>query len=126
MQNIVAIALGAAIGANLRYLVTNWAVSRFGTALPYGTFIVNILGCLVIGMLLTLVMTRLHISEALRLFLVTGLLGSLTTFSTFSYESYALISTGNALGAANYIAASVFVGLAAVYLGAFIARLIPG
>ncbi len=126
MQNMLAIALGAAIGANLRYLVTNWTVNRFGTDLPYGTFIVNILGCLIIGMLLTLVMTRLPISEPLRLFLVTGLLGSLTTFSTFSYEGYALISTGNALGAVNYIAASVFVGLAAVYLGAFIARLIPG
>ncbi len=126
MQNMVAIALGAAIGANLRYLVTNWTASRFGTALPYGTFIVNILGCLLIGILLTLITTRLHISEPLRLFLATGLLGSLTTFSTFSYESYALMSTGNVLGAAGYLAASVFVGLLAVYLGMLLVRLIPG
>jgi CrcB protein len=122
MLNLVAIALGAALGANLRYGLTTWAVRRLGAAWPYGTFLVNVLGCLVIGILLTLTATRLSLSEPLRLFLVTGLLGGFTTFSTFGYESFTLITRGDWLGAGLYIGGSVIVGLAAVFLGASLAR----
>ncbi|MGB9632146.1 MAG: fluoride efflux transporter CrcB [Chloroflexaceae bacterium] len=122
MLNLVAIALGAALGANLRYGLSTWAAQRFGTAWPYGTFLVNVLGCLVIGILLTLAATRLSLSEPLRLFLVTGLLGGFTTFSTFGYESFTLITRGDWLGAGLYIGGSVIVGLAAVFLGASLAR----
>lgn len=122
MLNLVAIALGAAIGANLRYGLSTWAAQRLGTAWPYGTFLVNVLGCLVIGILLTLAATRLSLSEPLRLFLVTGLLGGFTTFSTFGYESFTLITRGDWLGAGLYIGGSVIVGLAAVFLGASLAR----
>ncbi|NJN19568.1 MAG: fluoride efflux transporter CrcB [Oscillochloris sp.] len=122
MQNMLAIAIGAAIGANLRYGITIWAVERFGVAW-YGTFIVNIAGCLVIGILLTLANTRLPLAEPLRLFLVTGLLGSLTTFSSFSYEGVALVSTGKLLEGALYIGTSVLVGIGAVVLGVWLARL---
>ncbi len=123
MLNLVAIALGAAIGANLRYGLSTWAAQRLGTAWPYGTFLVNVLGCLVIGILLTLAATRLSLSEPLRLFLVTGLLGGFTTFSTFGYESFTLITRGDWLGAGLYIGGSMIVGLAAVFLGASLARL---
>jgi CrcB protein len=122
MLNLVAIALGAALGANLRYGLATWAVRRLGAAWPYGTFLVNVLGCLVIGILLTLTATRLSLSEPLRLFLVTGLLGGFTTFSTFGYESFTLITRGDWLGAGLYIGGSVIVGLAAVFLGASLAR----
>ncbi len=124
MFNVVAIALGAAIGANLRYGLSTWAVQRLGATWPYGTFLVNILGCLAIGILLTLAATRLSLSEPLRLFLVTGLLGGFTTFSTFGYESFTLFTRGDWLGAGLYIGGSMIVGLAAVFLGAGLARLL--
>jgi CrcB protein len=126
MLNMLAVALGAAIGANLRYGLATWAAQRLGTNWPYGTFIINVLGCLLIGGLLTLVATRLSLSEPVRLLLVTGLLGGFTTFSTFGYESFTLITTGNWLGAALYIGASIVVGLLAVFLGAGLVRLITG
>ncbi len=125
-MNMLAIALGAAIGANLRYGLATWAAQRLGTAWPYGTFIINALGCLAIGALLTLAATRMPLSEPLRLLIVTGLLGGFTTFSTFGYEGYTLLTTGNWLGAGLYVAGSVVVGLVAVFVGAGLVRLITG
>lgn len=124
--NILAIALGAAIGANLRYGASLWAARRFGSGFPYGTLIVNVLGCLIIGALLTLAATRLTLSEPLRLMLVTGLLGGLTTFSSFGYEAFTLIGAGDWLAAGLYVGSSLFVGLAAVFVGAGLVRLLAG
>lgn len=126
MLNMLAVAVGAAVGANLRYGLSIWAAQRLGVGWPYGTFIINVLGCLAIGALLTLLATRVQLSEPVRLFLVTGLLGGFTTFSSFGYESYSLISTGDWLGAGLYVGASVVVGLLAVFLGAGLARLVAG
>ena len=126
MVNMLAVALGAAIGANLRYGLASWAAQRLGTGWPYGTFIINVLGCLAIGALLTLAATRLPLSEPLRLLLVTGLLGGFTTFSTFGFEGFTLITSGNWVGAGLYLVGSVVVGLAAVFLGASLVRLISG
>jgi len=126
MNNVLAIALGAAIGANLRYGISLWAAQRLGTSWPYGTFIINVLGCLAIGFLLTLITNRLTVSEPIRLMLITGLLGGLTTFSTFSYECFLLLNAGNWLGAVGYIAGSVGGGLLAVVLGVGLGRLLGG
>ncbi len=126
MNNILAIALGAAIGANLRYGIGLWAAQRFGTEWPYGTFIINLLGCLGIGFLLTLITNRLTVSEPVRLMLITGLLGGFTTFSTFGYESFTLFTAGNTLAALTYIAGSVSGGLIAVVIGVSLGRLISG
>lgn len=126
MNNVLAIALGAAIGANLRYGIGLWAAQRFGTAWPYGTFIINLLGCLLIGVLLTLAANRLTLSEPVRLMLVTGLLGGFTTFSTFGYESFTLFSAGNWLAAAGYVGGSVVGGLIAVVIGVGLGRWIGG
>ncbi|NTW00201.1 MAG: fluoride efflux transporter CrcB [Oscillochloris sp.] len=126
MQNMIAVALGAAVGANLRYLLSGWVAQRMGSAFPYGTFLINVLGCLFIGVILTLAATKISISEPLRLLLVTGLLGGFTTFSTFGYESFALITSGNWLSASVYMIGSLALGLAAVFFGAGIVRLILG
>ncbi|OAN47816.1 camphor resistance protein CrcB [Chloroflexus islandicus] len=126
MNNVLAIALGAAIGANLRYGIGLWAAQRLGTAWPYGTFIINLLGCLLIGMLLTLAANRLTLSEPVRLMLVTGLLGGFTTFSTFGYESFTLFNAGNWLAAAGYVGGSVVGGLIAVVIGVGLGRWIGG
>lgn len=126
MLNMLAVALGAAVGANLRYGLSVWAAQRLGASWPYGTFIINVLGCLAIGALLTLAATRLPLSEPARLLLVTGLLGGFTTFSSFGYETYSLITSGNWLGAGLYVGASVVVGLLAVVVGAGLVRLVAG
>lgn len=125
LVNMLAIAVGAAVGANLRYLVSLWSAQRFGTGFPYGTLIINVLGSLLIGVVLALITGRLTIGDSLRLLLVTGVLGGFTTFSTFSYEAYALITAGSWLLAALYLALSVGLGLAAVVLGVALARLLP-
>lgn len=126
MQNVLAIAIGAAVGANLRYGLSTWAAARFGSAWPYGTFLVNLLGCLAIGALLSLFATRLPVSEPARLMLITGLLGGFTTFSSFGYESYSLITAGSWLAAGLYIGGSVVLGLLAVFLGVGLVRLLAG
>lgn len=126
MVNMLAVALGAAIGANLRYGLTLWAAQRFGTSWPYGTFIINLLGCLVIGGLLSLATSRLTLTEPLRLLLVTGLLGGFTTFSSFGYESVSMINSGNWVGAGLYVGGSVLLGLGAVFLGASTMRWLAG
>ncbi|NNJ09115.1 fluoride efflux transporter CrcB [Chloroflexales bacterium ZM16-3] len=124
MTNMIAVALGAAVGANLRYLLSGWVAQQMGSTFPYGTMLVNIVGCLVIGALLTLAATRITLSEPLRLLLVTGLLGGFTTFSSFGYEAFALIGEGNWVGAAIYMASSLGLGLLAVFLGAGAVRLL--
>jgi CrcB protein len=122
MINMVAVAVGAAVGANLRYLISLWAAQRLGVAFPYGTLIINVAGCLAIGVLLTIAFYRLTLSEPIRLLLVTGLLGGFTTFSSFGWETYALIVEGNWRAASLYIVGSVVLGLLSVFLGAWVGR----
>ena len=121
--NLLAVAGGAATGAVCRYLLGAWLAARLGTGFPYGTLLINLLGCLLIGLILTLAAERLALSEPLRLLLVTGLLGGFTTFSAFGYETYSLALHGQWPVAILYIAASVVGGLLCVLLGAWLARL---
>jgi CrcB protein len=118
------IALGAAVGANLRYALSVWAAHRWGAAFPYGTLLINVSGSFAIGVVMVLLTVRFASSDSWRLLLVTGLLGGFTTFSTFSYDSYMLLSSGSWLAAALNILASVGMGLAGVGLGVGLARLI--
>ncbi len=126
MLNMFAVAIGAAVGANLRYLISTWAAQRFGSGFPYGTLLINVTGCLVIGVVLTLAATKFTLSEPLRLLIVTGILGGYTTFSSFGYETFAMIGGGNWVGAAIYLAGSLSLGLGAVFLGSVLVRLISG
>lgn len=126
VTNMVAVAVGAAVGANMRFLLAGWVAGRYGGAFPYGTLLINVLGSLLIGVVLGLAAERVSLAEPLRLLLVTGLLGGFTTFSTFSYETYSLIVGGNWPAAALYAALSVGLGLAAVILGVTIIRMLPG
>ena len=114
---------GAVIGAPLRYFVgskvTSWL--EWGS-FPVGTLLVNLTGCLAIGLLLGLAETRDFLSREARLFLVTGLLGSYTTFSAFGWEAYALAKGDEVARAAVYLGVSVTGGLLAVWAGAMVAR----
>jgi CrcB protein len=125
VTNILAIALGAAVGANLRYGLSIWAAQQWGTTFPYGTLIINVLGSCCIGLILTLAATRIALSAPWRLLLVTGLLGGFTTFSTFSYETYGLLVEGSWLEAGLNILGSIGLGVIGVFLGAGLARLMP-
>ncbi len=124
-MTILVIALGAALGANLRYGVSIWSAQRWGTAFPYGTMLINVLGSLAIGLVLVLLTTRLAVSDVWRLLIVTGFLGGFTTFSTFSYETYGLLVNGSWLEAGLNLLGSVGLGMLGVFLGAGLARLIP-
>lgn len=118
------IALGAAVGANLRYGVSLWAAREFGTAFPYGTLIINLSGSFLIGIVMALSLTRLPLSEPVRLLIVTGLLGGFTTFSSFSYEAYTLAINGSWRLALLYLVGSVLFGFFGVVLAFGLVRLL--
>ena len=122
MLTILLVSLGAAIGANLRYWLSQWAAHRWGVGFPYGTLLINVLGSFAIGVVLTLAMANSAIGVNWRLLIVTGLLGGFTTFSTFSYETYQLLVDGSLLLAALNILGSVGIGLLGVVLGAGLVR----
>lgn len=114
--NIVVIALGAAVGANLRYGVSLWAAAHLGATFPYGTLLINVAGSFVIGLVMAVSTQFRPMSEPLRLLVVTGLLGGFTTFSSLSYEAYSLLAQGNWPLALAYCAGSVLLGLLGVAL----------
>jgi len=119
----VAVAVGAMLGANLRFVVGNWAADRFGADFPYGTFIINVSGAFVIGIVLSFIGARVGVSPLWRLFFVTGFLGGYTTFSSYAWEALTLAQDGNWLPAAAYVFGSNGLGFIGVWLGAVIARL---
>jgi CrcB protein len=121
----VAVAVGAMLGANLRYVVSLWAADRFGTDFPYGTFIVNLSGAFAIGLVLGLFTSRFPMDPLWRLFFVTGFLGGYTTFSSYAWEVLALAETGAWLRAGFYVVGSNAIGFFGVWLGAALARLAP-
>lgn len=119
---IVAISMGAVLGANARYLVSQWMTSRWPGPFPWGTLLINVTGSLIIGFYLTLVTERFAGRATTRLFIATGFLGAYTTFSTFSYETVTLIRQGLFLGAVLYVLASLVLGMAAVVAGTIAAH----
>jgi len=116
MGLFVAVALGGAVGACLRYAIV-LLVGHENQGFPYATLIANVLGCVAIGILLFLIDHREFLNAHWRVFVVTGILGSLTTFSTFSYESYSLWMSGERSLAVVAVSANVLVGIAAVAFG---------
>jgi len=114
--------VGGGLGALLRYELGGLVQARAGAAFPWGTFAVNALGCLAIGVLATWIDERGGASAAARAFLIAGLLGGFTTFSAFGLETWRLVEAGRALAAAGNAGASVVVCVAAVALGAALVR----
>ena len=91
---IIAVASGGAIGATLRLLVNGLAAKHFATTFPLGTLMVNLIGSLIIGMLFAYFHYNTSLSPHVKTFLVTGILGALTTYSTFAIESFFLLESG--------------------------------
>lgn len=122
MNRFLIIAIGAALGANARYLVNLWAAGRFGADFPYGTLLVNITGSFILGFLLALSTERIDMSPEMRLLLATGFLGSYTTFSSYAVESLNLWRDDGIWLAVRNIFLNNGIGLFFALLGTFAAR----
>ena len=116
------IALGAIVGASARYFLSGYAAKIFLSAFPYGTLIVNISGSLVLGFFLIWTGERVLVDPRWRLLIAIGFCGSYTTFSSYAFESFALLEQGQWLGLAVNVVASNTLCLAAVIAGAALAR----
>jgi CrcB protein len=121
---LIAVAIGGVLGACSRYELALAITSRPGR-FPVGTFVINVSGSLVLGVLLALIIERWRPSEYIRPFAATGFLGAYTTWSTFMVDTDNLVKSGHVAVAAAYVAASLIAGLAAVYLGMMIVRTWP-
>lgn len=124
-MQFVAVAVGAMLGANLRFLVGLWATDRWGADFPYGTLLINVSGSFAIGLLLSFLGERVGVSPLWRLFFATGFLGGYTTFSAYSWEALSLAEQGAWLRAGVYIIGSNLLGFVGVWLGATLARMAP-
>jgi CrcB protein len=123
MKNALAVGFGGFFGCIARYL-TGVVVARFfdASAFPYATLIVNIVGCLLIGLLGGLAQSGELISPAMQLFLIVGFLGGFTTYSAFGYQTLTLAHEGRMFFALLNVSAHLILGLGAVWLGELIAH----
>lgn len=118
--------MGGSIGALARYATTSVAL-KLGLNDPrWATLCVNVIGCVAIGWLLEGILGDRPPQDPTKLMLVTGLLGSLTTFSTFGYETWSWLSTGKLIAAGCWILANVVLGLVGVWIGTLIGGTVPG
>lgn len=124
MQTAVLIAGCGALGCLARYYVSGWIYALLGRSFPYGTFVVNVLGAFLIGLIMEFGMRSTLIPVYLRVGLTIGFLGGLTTFSTFSYETFRLLEEGNFFVAATNVVISIVVCLFFTWLGIYTARAI--
>ncbi|MBP5247507.1 MAG: fluoride efflux transporter CrcB [Fibrobacter sp.] len=121
IPTILCVGAGSFFGGICRFLCSRFMSVYFPGSFPAGTFAVNLLGCLFIGIFYGL--SENVINPNLRLFLTVGFCGGFTTFSTFANEGLQLFKTGNVLQFALYVSFSVFFGILAVYAGSLLARL---
>ncbi len=120
MLKIMVIGFGGFFGAVMRYLVSNWVQNAStGGKFPWGTLTVNMVGCLLIGVLLQTADTKAIFTETARNFLFMGFLGAFTTFSTFGNDTVVLLQDGRELAALGNIFLHLSLGLLAVYLGRY-------
>src|ERR1700739_4609705 len=111
------VALGGALGSVARYAVGLLIYERMGTRFPYGTFVINISGCFIIGFALTILDEQMGLPPQWRLAIPIGFVGAYTTFSTFEYETLRLAQHGQASVGVLYLVLSVVLGYGAVWLG---------
>ncbi len=132
MREILLVGGGGFLGATLRYLIGGWVQraldSRWGAIFPLGTLTVNVIGCLLFGLLATLAADRFALNIETRLLLFTGVLGAFTTFSTFGYDTVALAQTERGgpgiLIALLYLGLHLALGLGAIWVGQRLAQML--
>ena len=121
MKQVLLVFLGGGVGSVLRYVVTRF-FNNPTTGVPYGTFLVNIIGSFLIGIILGLALKNEALNQSQTLLLATGFCGGFTTFSAFAYENHLFLKSGNLTLLFSYIIASIVVGLLAVFLGIYIVK----
>jgi CrcB protein len=122
----LAIALGAIAGALSRYYISLWFVQKFGTSFPYATMVINLSGCLLMGLAITWFGQRLEpIAPEIQILVTTGFLGAYTTFSTYGLESVALFKQAGITPGISYWLGSAIAGIVCVQIGIWLARLLP-
>lgn len=124
MKSLFAVAMGGALGAVARYVLSNWVYQWLGRSFPWGTLVVNVVGSFLMGFLFFLFSERVILHPDVRIALLVGGLGALTTFSTFSIETFHLIEDGLYLLAVANILASVVLCVGAVWLGILSAKIV--
>ncbi len=122
MEIALAVAVCGGLGCLSRYYISGWVYALLGRDFPYGTFVVNILGAFIIGLLMEFGIRSALIPPTLRMGITVGFLGGLTTFSTFSYETFRLMEEGNFIIASANVIVSVLVCLLFTWLGITAAR----
>ncbi len=122
MYLILAIALGGGIGSVARHYAISAAINIWGSDFPYGTLIVNVIGSFIIGALMETMAQKWQVTQEVRAFLITGILGGFTTFSAFSFDVLKLVDTNHFLPALLYVFLSVGLSLAAVFGAVYIMR----
>ena len=124
IQLIFIVGCGGFIGAALRYLISINASKIFGPNFPYGTLIANILGAIIIGLVMRLSLDTAIISPNIKLFLTTGMMGGLTTFSTFSYETVSMLNSGEYMLGVLNLGLNIVFSFIGVVIGMSIAKLL--
>jgi fluoride exporter len=122
LQKYLFIALGGALGSVTRFWIGTAVADRMGTKFPYGTFVINLSACLIIGFLLPFMGRLAGLDPAWRFLLLIGFIGAYSTFSTFEWEAFSTLHSGAFLIAALYVGLSVILGLVAVWCGSLIAK----
>lgn len=116
------VGIGGFFGAIARYLIGGWFVGKGNAVFPYGTFVVNVTGCFVLGLAVTLITERFIVHPHWRLLIAIGFLGAYTTFSTFEYETNKLMEEGSLWFALLNMFMSLAVGMIAIRIGVMLGR----
>ncbi|HTV56358.1 MAG TPA: fluoride efflux transporter CrcB [Terriglobia bacterium] len=124
MEKYLFIAIGGALGSIARYWVGSTISGRLGTRFPYGTFVINMTACVIIGFALTYLSRRVELSAAWRFLVPIGFVGAYSTFSTYEWETLSSMRSGALLLAALYAVGSLLLGLVAVWGGSLLAEVL--
>jgi CrcB protein len=122
LQKYLLIAAGGGLGSIARYWVGSTISGRMGTRFPFGTFVINMTACIVIGFALTYLGKRTGLDPAWRFLIAVGFIGAYSTFSTYEWETLSTLRSGAFMLAALYAAGSLILGLAATWAGALLAE----
>ena len=124
MQKYVLIAIGGALGSIARYWVGSTVSGRLGSKFPYGTFVINLTACVVIGFVLTYLGRRVDVNASWRFLIPVGFIGAYSTFSAYEWETLSTLRSGAFLLAALYALGSLLLGLIAVWAGSLLAEVL--